>query len=270
MVSEITSLLQHGWENLWKNRILWLFSSLVLIEPLIRLIVPNQKNVDLAPSVFNFVISLASIYFVILSDAGVSFVAYCIAIGNPVELKTAFQASKKLRWRIVALSFLLLVFAVPFVCTIAFSFRQLLQIVDIHHNIFFTSFPLYIFVAMWYFPITETITSDSKIGESLKTAWTVFRHNFVNLAIIGLLLISILRVIDISSSMAIMLVQNNLDISALNNLDFISPQSSFSDNNFYKLTTAITQTIWQTYSASIFTFAYLKYKDTKIKKSPMV
>jgi hypothetical protein len=265
MATQISSLLKHGWENLWKNKVLWLFSSLVLIEPLARLIVPIQKSDDLPSSLFDLVASLASIYFTILSIAGVAFVAYCIAIANPVGFQTAFQASKRLFWRIVALSFLVLILLVPYICVIAFSFRQLLQI-DIRHNFFFISILLSVFAAMWYFPITETIANSSKIGESLKTAWALFIHNFVNLAIIGLLLISILRVMGISISMALMLVQNNFDVSALGKLDFISPELSFPNNNFYNLMTAIVRTIWQTYSTSIFTFAYLKYSGTTMNK----
>jgi hypothetical protein len=266
MALQISSFLQHGWENLWKSKILWLFSSLILIEPLFRLIVPIQKSADLLVSFFDLVVSFVSIYFSFMSIAGVSFVSYCIAIGRSVDFRTAFQASQNLFWRIVALGFLVLVFILPFGCIFAFSSWEFLYIRDMSHNVFIASIPLFIFAAMMYFPITETITNESKIGKSLTTAWAVFTHNFVNLAIIGLLLVIGLRVINISISMATMLVQNNFDVSALAKLDFISPQLSFANNNFYKLMTAITQTIWQTYSISIFTFAYLKYTGAKINK----
>ena len=91
MASEILSLLQHGWENLWKNRVIWLFSSLVLIYPLLRLIIPMERNANLALSLLNIVINLAAIYFTFTSLVGISVVAYCIAIGNPVDWNTAFQ-----------------------------------------------------------------------------------------------------------------------------------------------------------------------------------
>ena len=114
---------------------------------------------------------------------------------------------------------------------------------------------------MWYFPIIATIANGSKIGESLKTAWTIFSRNFVSLAITGLLLIILLRVMGISISMVMMLVQNDFDVSVLSKLDFLAPHLSFPNNNFYNLVTAMTQSFWQTYSASIFTFAYLKYSS---------
>ena len=266
MALHISSLLQHGWENLWKSKILWLFSSLILIGPLFRLIVPIQKSADLLVSFLDLAVSFVSIYFTFISIAGGSFVAYCIAIGRPVDFKTAFQASQNLFWRIVALGFLVSLFLLPFGCIFAFSIWEFLHIRDISHNVFIASIPLFIFAAMVYFPITETITNESKIGKSLATAWVVFTDNFVNLAIVGLLLMIGLRVINISISMATMLVQNNFDVSALAKLDYISPQLSFPNNNFYKLMTAITQTVWQIYSISIFTFAYLKYTGVKIYK----
>ena len=266
MASEISSLFKHGWENLWKNKVLWLFSSLVLIEPLFYLIIPIQKNKDLPSLLLNLGVSLASIYFTFISIAGVALVSYCTAIGNTIDFNTAYNASNKLFWRIVALSFLLLILLFPFACIGVYFFWRFLQPHDIRHDIFLASIPFSVFLAIWYFPITEIIAHQSKIGESLKIAWAVFIRNFVNLAIIGLLLIIVLHVMDISVGAATMLVQNHFDVSALGKLDFISPPLSFPNNNFYELMAAIPQTIWQTYSASLFTFAYLKYRGAKMSK----
>jgi hypothetical protein len=69
--------------------------------------------------------------------------------------------------------------------------------------------------------------------------------------------------------MVALLVENNFDVSVLGKLDFISPLLSFPNNNFYNLITAIPQAIWQTYSASVFTFAYLKYSGAKMSKQRM-
>lgn len=264
MASELSSLLQHGWENLWKNRVLWWFSALILIGPVFYLIVPIQNNVDLVSSLLNLLVSVASIYFTFLSFVGVSFVAYCIAIGNPIDFQTALQASKKLFWRLVRLSLLLLLLIAPFVCTVAYFFWRFLEIKDVRQDFFLASIPLSIFTAMGYFPITEVIRNNSKIGESLKTAWAVFTDNFLNLAIIGVLLICVFHVMNVSMSVAIILVQNSFDFSTLSNLDFTSPQLAFPDNSLYELITSISQAMWEAYSTSIFTFAYLKYSSAKM------
>lgn len=270
MMSEISSLLQHGWKNIWKDKILWVFSSLVLIDPVIRLVVPIQRNVDLTSSLFNLLESLAAIYFMFMSYAGVSFIAYCISIGKPVDIQTAFQAATKLFWRVIALTFLLFLFIAPCLFVVfIFSFKQPPQIADFAHNFFFMSIPLSIFAAMWYFIITETIANNSKIGKSLKTAWTVFTDNFVSLAIIGLVLAFASYTTNVSISTVTMLSQNSFDITAFSKLDFISPHLSLTDNNFYKLATTTAQAIWRTYSTTLFTFAYLKYSGVKVSKKIM-
>jgi hypothetical protein len=122
MAAEISSLLKHGWAILSKTKTVWLFSLLTLIEPVLRLIIPIQKSAGLSSSFPNFVISLASLYFMIISYTGMSFAAYCIAIGTPVTVRAAFSVAQQLFWRIAGLLFVLSVFSIPFVCIIAFSF----------------------------------------------------------------------------------------------------------------------------------------------------
>jgi hypothetical protein len=265
MAAEITSFLQRGWENLWKNKVLWLFSSLVLLDSIFYLVVPLQ-NVDFASSLLDLVVRFVTIYFTYLGFAGVSFVAYHTTLGNLVNLSDAFQASKKLFWRVVVLSFLPFVFLAPCTFVFAFSLGRLLQIKEIPHVFFLGSIPLSIFTAMWYFPITETIANNAKIGKSLRTAWAVFTANFVNLAIIGLLLVAAFHLINIVISIVMMLVQSGFDISALNKLDFINPRLSFPDNKIYELITAIFLAVWQAYGISIFTVAYLEYRSAKMSK----
>jgi hypothetical protein len=266
MASEITSLLQHGWNNLWKNRILWIFSSLTLIIPILSLIAALPKSSNLLSSLLNLVLSLASGYFIFMSTAGASFVAYCILVEIPIEYDTAYTASHQLFWRIVAVSFLLLVFIAPFVYIITLIFQKVLQIRNSSQYLFISSIPLFIFEAMRYFPITDIIANDSKLGKSLKTAWTLFSQNFSILAIVGLLLITGLRVINLSFGMFIMLFQNNFELSSIGKLNFMNPYLSFPNNNFYVLVSTVTQAIWQTYSISIFSFAYLRYTSANMSK----
>jgi hypothetical protein len=267
MASEITSLLQHGWENLWKNRVLWLFSFLVLIEPFLRLIIPIPQNANLPSSLLNLVVGLASVYFGFLSTAGILFVAYCIAIDKFVDMGAAFQNSTNLFWRVVGISFLLVLIIAPCLFTVFIVFYQEpFQIANLAHAVFFLSLPLSIFAAMWYFPITEIIASDSKIGKSIQTAWSVFTHNFVSLAIIGFVLAIASYITNVSISMVTMLAQNSFDFAVLSKLDIISPHLSVTDNSVHKLLSTIAQAVWRTYSISIFTFAYLKYSGAKMSK----
>lgn len=134
-MSDVFSLLRNGWENIWKNKILWGFSFLVLLEPVIHLVIPIQKSTNLLSSLFNLTVSIIFLYLSFLSEAGVSFVSYCIAIGEPVNIQTAYQASKKLFWRIVALTIVLFLIISPCICTVfMLSFKQPLQIADLAHT----------------------------------------------------------------------------------------------------------------------------------------
>jgi uncharacterized membrane protein YesL len=119
---------------------------------------------------------------------------------------------------------------------------------------------------MLYFPVTETIKNNSKIRKSLKAAWEIFTDHFVKQAVMGLLLRIGSLVIIILISMTVMLVENNFAITALGKLDFISPQLTFPNDYSFKLLIAIPQAIWQTFTISVFTFAYLKYSDAKMSK----
>jgi hypothetical protein len=259
-MAEVSSLLKNGWENIWKNKTLWVFSFLVLTEPVIRLIIPIQKGVDLPSSFFNLVVGFISIYFSFLSDAGVSFVSYRIAIHEPTNLQTAYQASKNIFWRVVAVTFTIFLIISPCICSVfMLSFKQPLQIADFSHNFFFTSIPLSVFSAIFYFPITEMIANNSKVGKSLKAAWTIFTFHFASLAIIGLLLALVSYLANLSVSATFLLSQNSFDLTSLGKLDFISPHLSISNNNFYKLISAFFTSVWTTYSTSVFTVAYLKY-----------
>jgi hypothetical protein len=267
MASQISSLLKHGWENLWKNKILWIFSALVLIDPLLRLISPIPPDRGLLSSLLYLILSVASIYFMFVSYGGVSFVGYRIAIRDSVDYETTFQNATKLFWRVVGISFFLALVMTPCLFTVFIvTYEEPFEIVDLAHNFFLTSIPLSIFVAIWYFSITETITNNSKVGESIHTAWAVFTHNFISLAVIGFILAIASYVTNISISAVTMLAQNSFDFAVLSKLDLISPHLSVTNDNVYKLASMSAQTAWRTYSVSVFTFAYLKFSGAKMSK----
>lgn len=272
-MSEVYSLLRNGWENIWKNKILWGFSFLTLLEPITQLVVPNERSSDLPIILFNLAVSITSFYLFFISDAGISYVSYCIAINQPVNVQTAYQASKKLFWRVVGLTLVLFLIVSPCICIVyLFSFEQPLYF---SRNIFLISIPMSVFSAVLYFAVTETIANDSKIGKSLKAAWTVFTYYFASLATIGFLLAIASYIVNVFIGATIMFVQNGFDFMSLSKLDFISPYLSFTENNFYELATTIISNVWRIYSTSVFTVAYLKYNEvnnqppTSTKRAPL-
>ncbi|MGE5378069.1 MAG: hypothetical protein ACM3XO_23660 [Bacteroidota bacterium] len=267
MTAEIRLLLQQGWANLWKNKFLWVFSSLVLIDPLVRLLVPISKYDDLPSALSYLVLNLFFAYLSFMSAIGISVVAYCIAIGKPVNIKTAFRSSTDIFWRVTGVIFLLFIIVSPcWIIAFIISYKQPFQIADLAHSFFFLTVLLSMFVAMSYFPITEIIANDSKIGKSLKVAWSVFTYNFLILAFISLGLTLASYITSIIISMVTILVQYRFDFIVLSKLDFISPQLTIPDNNLFKLVIAINRAVWRTFGASIFTFAFLRYGGAKMRE----
>lgn len=267
MTSQLTSLLCHGWTSLWKNRIIWLFSALALMEPFNRVIFPISNKASLSWSLLGLAISFASFYFVFLSTAGVSFVAYCVAIDKPVDLWAAFQTATDLFWKVVGISFLVVLMIVPcFFLGLIISYKGSFQIASFAHTLFFLYIPLSVFSAMGYFPVTEIIASKSTIRRSLRTSWSVFTHHFISLAIIGLVLTIALYLTTLVTSIVTILLQNSFDFAVLSKFDFISPQLSITNNSVYKLIIAVEQTVWRTYNISIYTLAYLKYISVQASK----
>ena len=245
---------------------IWLFSFIPFIDPLLSLYDPLPEMTDLVSASINLAAALAVFYLLLLGTVGVSFIAYCSAIEKQVDLETAFRASQTLLWRFLAISFLLLVSVAPVVGILAFSLWQFLGIRDVDRTLILAVIPISMFTAVWYFALTETIANDTKIIPSLTSAWRVFTHNFVLLASVGLLLILGLRVMIFFISMAAVLVQTNFDVSAISKLDFLVPRLSFSNDQFNNLIAAVPQAIWQTYAASIFTVAYLKNRGARMSK----
>ena len=267
MASEITLLLQQGWGNLGKNKVLWVFGSLNLIDPLIRLLFPIPQYDDIPSALSYIALNLAFAYLTILSYAGILVAAYCIVIEKPLDIKTVFQSSTKIFWRVVGLLFVLALIVSPcFLMVFIVSYKEPFQITDFAHNFFFLRILLSIFAAMSYFPTTVIITNDFKIGKSLKTAWAIFTSNFLILAIVGFGLDIAAYLITIIISIVTMLVQNSFNFAVLSKLDIITPYLVVNRSNFYNLVSALNRVFWRTFSASIFTLAYLKYSTDKINE----
>ena len=68
-------------------------------------------------------------------------------------------------------------------------------------------------MAPWHFLVAEVVVNDSKIGKSMENAWDLFIENLAVLFVIGIILSSILYALDITISMATILVQYNFDFT---------------------------------------------------------
>jgi len=211
MMTDISSFFQLGWKNLWKEKILWLFSALVLVQPLVSFLFPFQNFL-------NVVASLISLPLLYISYTGTTYVAYHITVGNPVSIQEAFQASRKFFWRVIASSCLFSLFFIVFIilCVLlvfVFYFKRPLHLLDYSRYFFLISMLLSVFMAPWHFLVAEVVVNDSKIGKSMENAWDLFIENLAVLFVIGIILSSILYALDITISMATILVQYNFDFT---------------------------------------------------------
>jgi hypothetical protein len=271
MMSDISLFFRCGWENLWKEKLLWLFSSLVLIDPLLRFLIPTQTSNNFLLSLLNLVASFVFLAVTFISYIGTTHIAYSVAADNPVNIQEAFQASKKFFWRVFGSTclfslFFILFFVLCFLSVFIFYFRRSPQSSDYSYFFFFTSMFFYIFAAPWYFLLAEIVVNDSKIGKSMENAWDLFIEHFAVLVVIGIILSSISYAVNITISMATMLVQYNFDFTALVKFNFIVPSLSFVNNKLYLLEISTVYTAWRTCSTSIFMVAYLKYSSLKNNK----
>jgi hypothetical protein len=265
-MSDITSFFQRVWKNIWKEKILWLFSGLCFISRIIFLISPNQKGLGLLLFCLFLFGSFVSIYLSYAGGIGVTYIASRIIVGNPVNIQMVFQAIRKFFWRVVASTLLFSLFFGLFVILCLGLFfilfiKKLPQYSDLPLIYFIVSIPLSFFIAPRYFIFSEIIVSDSSIGKSMENAWNLFIDNFVALAVIGIILSSIFYIANVTIGILIILFQYNFDFSALSKLNFFMPQLSFLDNKVYNFwVIAVFGTVWNTFSISIFMLAYLKYR----------
>lgn len=271
MMTDVFTFFQLGWKNLWKEKTLWLFSALLFVEPLVRLVFPIQKVPTFLPSLLNLVASFIFLALAYISFIGTTYVAYSIAADTPVSVQETFQASKKFFWRVIASSCLFSLFFIVFIvlCVLlvfVFYFKRPLHLLDFSRYFFLISMLLSVFIAPWYFLVAEVVVNNSKIGKSMENAWDLFIENFAVLVVIGVVLSIIWYVVNIIISTAAILIQYNFDFTALSKLNFINPHLSFLGNKLYVLVITVAGAAWRTYNTSIFMVAYLKYRSSKNDK----
>jgi hypothetical protein len=269
MMSDISLFFRRGWENLWKEKILWLFSSLVLIDPLVRFVIPIRSNNNPLLSLLNFVISLIFLALMLVSYTGTTYVAYSITVGNPINIQETFQVGRKFFWRVIASScsyflFFIIFFVLCLSPVFIFYFKRPPQFSDFSRYYFYISIFLSVFTASWHFLLAEVVVKDSRIGKSLENAWDLFIENFAVLAVIGITLSIMTQVVNVAVTTVTILIHYDFDFSALTQFNLIVPQLSFMDSKLYLLGATTLSVVWRTYGTSVFMVAYLKYSSLKV------
>jgi hypothetical protein len=270
-MSTITSFFQQSWNLFYKEKSIWLFVISVLILPIIGEIIPNQEGAAATSNLFGSIEAVTTPFIKIIDYIGVLFILNSFTAGKRIAIGDIFRVVKKSFGKVVAVSMLLLLifmllFVFPFGYVIAFS--SPMQPSQVTPYIYFLSAFLATFIALFYFPIIETIINNSGILKSIKIAWEVFIKHPISLLFIGFINSSLFVIVTTLFGMTSLLLQNNFSWSSISIVDTFNPFLLFTDNThaLLRITYQIVLSILDMYAFSVFVLAYLHYSKIVVKK----
>jgi len=260
-LSDISLFLRSGWENIWKEKIIFLFAALVFVSVLFRLL-------SFSPAMgWSYFIEFLTIFILMCASyIGTTYIAYCVSIGKPVTIGKTLQVVRKSLLRITGLFILMLMAILPFFIAFyvySISAHQPDPTSAIVQGVYLAALPLSIFTAWSYFLFAGIIINGFGIRQSLKNATNVFIAHFGAMALLGIIIWGSGQIINIIQGMAAMLIQSNFDVTALATLNYVHPSATFPHNNLYKLVGMLWGIIWVAFAASCFICAYVKYSPVR-------
>jgi len=259
--SDIALFLRSGWENIWKEKTIFLFTALSSVSVIFRLL-------SFPPSMgwFSFIEILINFIFMCVSYIGTTYIAHCVSMGEPVTIGKTLQAVRKSLLRIIGIFILMILIILPFFIAFyvySISSHQPDPISAIVQGAYWAALPLSISTAWSYFLFAEIIINGFGILKSLKNATSLFLAHFGAMALLGIIIWGLGQIITILLGMASMLIQSNFAVTALTTLNYIHPSASFSHNYLYQFVDMLWAIIWVAFATSSFIRAYVKYSDVK-------
>jgi len=243
-MADVFSFIRQGWNSVWKQKTIWLFSAIVLLNQLFN-VFPIDRNPSLALRGVLIILMLISITLSLISLIGVPYLAYRSLIGSPATIRETLSAVKKFSGRVIGCSCLgaLVFFPVFFVFLVLTTDRSPLTS-ETSNNINWALWVLGIFAALWQFTLAAFFEHDWGIRKSLEKAWGLFKNHFVVLAVLGLILALVAQAFLTLSGVLTVLIQSGFDISSINNFNFLNPFVSLRKNLLFVLIVGIGQMIY--------------------------
>lgn len=262
-MTDVFLLIQHGWQNIWKQKTIWLFSALPVIT---QFFLPtyNRGEKNLSLLLLYLVVSITYLILWVISLIGVPYLAYMFSMGSSASIQETLEAVKKFSMRIIGFScvgFLLLVLCVFFTAGIAMRSSQPAPQAFITAGL--VLMPLSVFSGLWDFTVFGLFENDWGIRKSIKNAWNLFISHFAVLAILGIGFVIVWRISTAILGVVTVLLQSGFDAASLQSLNFVNPSMTLGKNTLFILMNGINQTIYNTLSPSVFVLAYLKYSQGK-------
>jgi hypothetical protein len=266
LMADVFLFLRQGWNDIWKQNIIWLFSALPILVQLFFTF-RTQPIQDLSGLLISLVALPILITLSLVGFIGIPYLAYCFSIGTPANVQDTLSAVRKFSARVIGCSCLGLIILVPCLfLAFTISTNTSTQTLSTSNKFILMLFPLSIFSALWYFSFFGFFVNDSGVRKNLKSAWALFTAHFGVLAILGIILMIIFKIFSVAAGISTLLIQSGFDITSLSKLDYINPSMTLSRNILFILINGLGQTIFSVFGASVFALAYLKYSGVKTQR----
>ncbi len=263
-MADMFLFMRHGWESIWKQKTIWLFSALPIFNQLFN-IFQIERDADLLLQFISIILVFIFIILSFTSIIGVPYLAYRFLIGDSTTIQETFSAVKKFSGRVIGCSCLgVLALSPIFFWVLATAIDSSARTLEISNKTNLVFLPLSIFAALGQFTFIAFFENDWGIRQSLDKAWTLFKSHFSTLAMLGLILELIFKGFSAISGILTVLIQSGFDIASINNFNTFNPFVSLNKNLLFVLINGIGQIIFTPLSASIYVSAYLKYSDVKL------
>ena len=259
-MKDVFLFIQQGWNIIWKQKTIWLFSALPVLDQLIS-VFQRERELSLLQSLIVLIAGGLSL----VSYIGVPYIAYCYLLGKSVNIKETLFAIRKFAGRIIGCSCLAFLVLSPCIFfAIGTSMDNTTKPPQISNQAFLILLPLSLFSAMVDFSMFGFFANNSGIRRSLRDAWALFTAHFSVLATLGIVMTIMIGISNAASGILTMLIQSGFDTASLSELNYINPSTSLNDNILFVFLSGISQTIFVPFSASVFAVAYLKYSKIEI------
>lgn len=263
-MTDVFLFMRHSWKNIWKQKTIWLFSSLYLVGQFSYFFRYNKES-GLFLSFILLAVNLLFLVLFFISDIGVPYLAYCFLIGKSVSIKETLFAVKKIWGRVLGCSCLGFLALSPLIIWIfAVSINRTSHTIEFSNKTMIPFLLASVFTALPEFTIVVFFENNWGIQKSLEKAWNLFISHFSVLAMLGLILTIIFKLYSAASGILTVLIQSGFDITSISNLNLLNPSASLNRNVLFLLINGIGQIIYIPFSTSIFISAYLKYSDAKL------
>jgi hypothetical protein len=263
-MADVSLFIQRGWQNIWKQKTIWLFSALPALTGLFFRTY-NRDEQNLALLCLYLVIIVMVMVLSVVGFIGLRYQAFNFSVGRSATVQETLDAVIIFSGRIIGCSALgLLLLAPCFLLVVGIALNNSMQSSQVSNMLLVAFLPLSIFSCLWDFSIFGFFENDWGIRQSIANAWSLFTSHFRVLALIGILMLVLFRICFAATGILTVLLQSGFDMASLSNLNYIDPSTTLGENGLFMFINGVNQIIFNTFSTSVFVLAYLKYRGVKI------